>query len=79
VHSLAGSAKTFGLPAVGEAARALEDEIVAAGEPDAGPIAGRASRIAPKLEALRKAASYYGAAVPGRGARRRGPICGCVR
>jgi len=56
VHSLAGSAKTFGLPEVGLAARGLENEIIAAGEPGAGPLAARAAQIAAQLRALRQAA-----------------------
>ncbi len=56
-HSIAGSAKTFGLPAVGEAARALEAEILAAAAPGDGAIAARAAQIGARLEDLRRAAA----------------------
>jgi HPt (histidine-containing phosphotransfer) domain-containing protein len=48
LHSLAGSAATFGLPRVGDAARAAEEHVSRFGAGDA--------KLAPLLEALRHTA-----------------------
>jgi HPt (histidine-containing phosphotransfer) domain-containing protein len=57
VHTIAGSAKTFGLPAVGDAARALELAISPSDSP-AGPMpADEAARVRKLVEALRQSGS----------------------
>lgn len=55
-HTLAGSAKTFGLPGVTETARALEEALAPLCQPGAAPAAGEIDfrRIAPLVAAIRR-------------------------
>lgn len=56
LHTLAGSAKTFGLPEVSTAAREAENALAPLLAGVAGPDATERTRIAALLEALRQSA-----------------------
>ena len=55
-HTLAGAARTFGLPAVTDAARALEEALLPLCEPGATARTGDVQRIAPLVDALKQSA-----------------------
>ena len=56
VHTIAGSAKTLGLPAVSEAARTLEEAISSADGPAASMPADRVEEARKLVEALKRSA-----------------------
>jgi HPt (histidine-containing phosphotransfer) domain-containing protein len=55
LHKIAGSAKTFGLPAATEAARAAEAYLLARSDPDAAPSAAERAQLAALLDKLAQA------------------------
>ena len=55
LHSLAGSAGTFGLPALGETARAAEDELDSFAGNGGVPLEKKRATLKHLLEALRRA------------------------